>query len=190
MELNWQIESHPNSLKRTAALTEWLNRIVCTVDTTLEIPINENIFYPVSIPVDPQLKGVSNLMLVKAAFQFYFETAVNSTFLKCAKLAVKRGAKTWYEYIELPFRVIQTIKKLDEDEFMIVSYAKTFYSPPHPINATETKKTTVSELPVLCKSCYWMNVLDGKSVKLFKKGKQNCSRCANVLVDIIKNGVY
>jgi hypothetical protein len=102
MELNWQIESHPNSLKRTAALTEWLNRIVCTIDTTLEIPINENIFYPVSIPVDPQLKGVSNLMLVKAAFQFYFETAVNTTFLKCAKLAVKRGAKTWYEYIELP----------------------------------------------------------------------------------------
>lgn len=189
MELNWKIEAHPSSLKTTPALKEWFNRIVCTTDATLEIPINENIFYPVSIPADPAIKGVSNLMLVKAAFQFYFETEVNKNFLKCAKLSVIRGATTWYQYIDPQFRIIQTIKKLDEDEFMIVSYSKTGYSPPHPSETAVIDKNA-AELQVLCKSCYWMNVLDAKSIKLFKKGKQNCVRCANVLVDVIKNGVY
>jgi hypothetical protein len=189
MELKWKIEAHPSSIKTTPALKEWFNRIVCTTDATLEIPINENIFYPVNIPADPAIKGVNNLMLIKAAFEFYFETEVNKNFLKCAKLSVIRGATTWYQYIDPQFRLIQTIKKLDEDEFMIVSYSKTGYSPPHPDEAPVIAKNAV-ELPVLCKSCYWMNVLDAKSIKVFKKGKQNCVRCEKVLVDVIKNGVY
>ncbi len=87
MELNWKIEAHPSRIQTTPALKECFNRIVCTTDATLEIPINENIFYPVNIPVDPAIKGVNNLMLVKAAFEFYFEAEVNKNFLKCAKLS-------------------------------------------------------------------------------------------------------
>ena len=95
MELNWKIEAHPSSIKATPAIKEWFNRIVCTTNATLEIPINENIFYPVSIPVDPAVKGVSNLMLVKAAFQFYFETGVNK-YLKKKNKIVFDVKKFWW----------------------------------------------------------------------------------------------
>jgi hypothetical protein len=110
-------------------------------------------------------------MSVKAAFQFYFETEVNTNFLKCAKLSLLRGEKTWYRYIDPKFKIIQTIKILDDDEFMIVSYSKTGYSPPNPGEAADIDKKA-AELQVLCKSCYWMNVLDAKPSKYLKKGNK------------------
>jgi hypothetical protein len=191
MEIYWKAETHPNMLLQRVgtSIKDWLNKIVCTTDATLEIPINANIFYPVDISPDPKLKGITNYMLLRAAFNFYFETEVEPNFLKCAQLEFKEENNIWFDYLDANFRVIQTIKKLDEDEFMIVCYHRTYYSPPQPLSLIEREKQD-KELSVLCKSCYWMNVLEEEYATKFYNGTHKCERCKAVLIDIIKNGVY
>ena len=148
---------------------ECLNEVVSHQTTTLEIPITSEIFYPLAIFL------VSRLMMLKEAFYFYLEANIDPDFLTSVGIELDKGKKCWYDYVSKELREIQSIDKIDDDEFMLVSSSKIT-----PI----IKKDNVEHISVLCKSCYWLTgVKDSKNIGLFFAGEYKCPRCKNTLVD-------
>lgn len=183
MDLKYKILSHPFELisRGDTKLREWLDTVVSTQTTTLEIPITEDIFYPISVFVNPEINGVSRLMMIKAAFYFYLEADVDVDFLESVGIPVDINKKCWYEYVDINLREIKSIEKIDEDEFMLVSQCE--IKPP-------TRKQNPEHISVLCKSCYWMVGVKGTNIQLFFEGKYKCERCKNILKDVSRKGHY
>ena len=190
MDIQLDISNHPALLfqNKSTKLIKWLKEVVSENNITLEIPINNKIFYPITVYKDIHINGVNNLMILKSAFYFYFETEIDKKFLKTVDIKVKPKNTCWYDYIDENFRKIQSIKKLDDDEFMIVSYFHTFYSPPNPELCPKPIKK--ENIDVLCKKCYRMNQVPQAQIDDFTSGKHNCENCKQILLDVIKNGVY
>jgi hypothetical protein len=177
MDLKYNIIVHPYELlhRNNKQNEAWLNEVVANQNITLEIPITSEIFYPLAIFVNPLINGVSRLMMLKSAFYFYLESDIDQDFLTSFGIEIDKEKKCWYDYISTELRVIQSIDKIDDDEFMLVSSLKIT-----PI----IKKDNVEHISVLCKSCYWLTgVKDNSNIALFFAGEYKCPRCKNTLVD-------
>ena len=177
INLKYNIITHPYGLFQcnNKQKEEWLNEVVSNQTTTLEIPITREIYYPIAIFINPLIKGVSRLMMLKAAFYFYMEADIDLDFLTSVGIKIDNGKKCWYDYVDIELREIKTIEKIDEDEFMLVSQLDVI--PP-------IKTDTLEHISVLCKSCYWLTGVKGSSnIALFFAGSYNCPRCKNKLVE-------
>lgn len=181
MDLKYQIICHPNELfyKNNTQITEWLKEIISDKNITIEVPIVNDIYYPISINMTKKSKGISRYQILKEAFYFYMESEIDSDFLMSVGIKVDNNNKCWYDYCKESMKEIKSIEKIDDDEFILIPSSLKHI----PINKYIDNINGDKDICILCKKCYKLVLVKEINIQNFIQKKHNCPHCRNILID-------
>lgn len=187
MDLNYKIICHPNELlsRGNKQIIDWLNEIVSTKNTTIEIPIKNDIYYPIPLIVDPKSNGLSRFQILKASFYFYMENEIDNDFLISVGIELNDNNKCWYDYVDENVKEIKTIEKIDDDEFIIIHKSEIQLTINKNKNIFIHRDLKTNSISVLCKKCHKLVLVEEKNVKDYLDQTYKCSLCNNILIDVI-----
>jgi hypothetical protein len=177
MDLQYKIICHPNELlfRNNKNITEWLDEIVSNKNITIELPITNDIYYPISLYVTTS-NGISRFQILKAAFYFYMENEIDNDFLINLGIKVDSSKKCVYEYISENIKEIKSIEKIDDDEFILLPKSEI------QIQKMNFIQNNNRGLAVLCKKCSLVQLVYEKDLQCYINEKYNCKGCYNILV--------
>jgi len=182
MDLQYKIICHPNELlsRNNKDITEWLNEVVSNKNIIIELPIKDNIIYPIFLSVNKKLNGISRFEILKAAFYFYMENEIDSEFLTNIGFIVDKNKKCLFDYISEYIKEIKTIKKIDDDEFILIHKSEIEIEK---INAVNNSKR---DNAILCLKCYNLQLVCDKNYHELLGGKYNCKYCQSMIANACK----
>jgi hypothetical protein len=181
MDLKYQIICHPNELfyRNNRQITEWLEEIISDKNITIELPILNDIYYPIYLHIAPKLNGISRYEILKKAFYFYMESEIDTDFLMSVGIKVDTYNKCWYDYCKETMKEIKSIEKIDDDEFILIPSSLKHI----PITKYIDNINVDKDICILCKKCSKLVLVKEINIQNFIEKKYNCHYCGNILID-------
>lgn len=154
-------------------LQKWLDQPITfkgqsidLVNTILHFPLPSDNFYP----YHPTIPLKTNLDILLACNEFYFETEIDWEYAHFNKLPIETGY--WYFYLDITGSLLTGFEVRDTDE-IIINLSKETDKISQSLNSTNEIKIKPGHC-FLCKKCYHCNLPD----KLNKR----CSGCKTILI--------